>query len=313
MAVAALAVGLGACSGDGSRAENAGSAPAADSAAPGYTVSEEALTEAPAAEAPVLGGETAVAADREIITTGSAHLVVDDPVAAAAQVVALVERAGGHVEARNEWRGPDGERSSAWLRLRIPAANMTATVDALSDVGTVQSVDLSREDVTATGRDLDARIAALTTSTDRLTELLARAENVEDLLGIERELSSRQAELDGLRAQRAALSEQVAMSTLHVSLDTRVTAGVAPTGFAGGLSAGWGALATAGRGTLVVLGAMLPWLAVGGVVAVGALAVVRHLRRRRAASTGAPTATPTTAATTEDAAQAAPRKDGHLR
>lgn len=286
---------LAACSGAGAESGGNDAARAMpEHAMPDYAATEDAVAgdavaeEAPAASGPGLAGEAPTEAGREIITTGSAHLVVDDPVAAAAQVVALAERAGGHVEARNEWRSSDGERSSAWLRLRIPAAAMTATVEALSDVGTVQNVDLSRQDVTATGRDLDARIAALATSTDRLTELLARAENVEDLLGIERELSHRQAELDGLRAQRAALSDQVAMSTLHVSLDTRITAGVAPTGFLGGLASGWQALLTAGRGTLVVLGALVPWLAVGGVVAVAATLVTRKVRARRGSAPTTP-------------------------
>lgn len=288
VAASALVAVLAACSDVGAESG------ATDAAAPGaeYALERPAAEQAPAGS-PAMGGEVDAGQDREVITTGSASLVVDDPVAASAQVVALVESAGGRVEARNEWRGSDGDRSSAWLRLRLPAASVTSTIEAFGDVGTVQSVDLHREDVTATGRDLDARIAALTTSTDRLTELMARAENVEDLLGVERELSSRQAELDSLRAQRAALSEQVAMSTLDVRLETRLAAGVGPTGFLGGLAAGWEALVTAGRGTLVVLGALLPWLVVGSGVAVAAVIVTRKVRGR-----GAPAA-PTPA---EDAA-----------
>lgn len=292
--MSALVVVLAACSGGGAESGGAdGAGPAADYAQ--SDAAPESAAEMPAGTPVLAGQEAGAETDREIITTGSASLVVDDPVASAAKVAALAEQAGGRVEARNEWRGSEGSTANAWLRLRVPAAAMSSTIDALAEIGTVQNVDLSRQDVTATGRDLDARIAALATSTDRLTELLARAENVEDLLGIERELSSRQAELDGLRAQRTALSDQVAMSTLEVSLHTQATAGVGPSGFLGGLAAGWEALVTFGRGALVVIGAVLPWLVVGGVIAASAVVVTRRARRRSNSPAAAP-------ATVEDAA-----------
>lgn len=292
-ALAALVAVLAACSGGGAES-------GASDGHPGFAAEEGAAADS-AAETPAsspdlaggaAGGGEAEEADREIITVGSASLVVDDPVAAAAEVVRLAEQAGGRVEARNEWRTGDGQTTNAWLRVRVPAASMTATVDALGEIGEVQHLDVSREDVTATGRDLDARIAALTTSTERLSELLARAENVEDLLGIERELSSRQADLDSLRAQRTALSDQVAMSTLHVDLRTRATAGVGPDGFLGGLAAGWDALGVAARAALVALGAALPWLVVAGVVALAVLGVRRRVRRRRTGSAVAGTPQP---------------------
>ena len=53
--------------------------------------------------------------------------------------------------------------------------------------------------------DLDARIKALQTSVDRMTQLLAQATRIEDLLAIETQLSQRQAELDSLKAQRTWL------------------------------------------------------------------------------------------------------------
>jgi hypothetical protein len=54
------------------------------------------------------------------------------------------------------------------------------------------------------------------------------------------ELTTRQAELDSLVAQRAALSDLVALSTLNVTVDPRSEAAVwTPPGFVSGLESGW--------------------------------------------------------------------------
>lgn len=91
----------------------------------------------------------------------------------------------------------------------------------MGDLGEVLSLNVVAEDVTAQGADLDARIGALEVSITRLRQLLATAETTKDLIDIEAELTARQAELDSLVAQRAALSDQVAQSTLVVSVSPR--------------------------------------------------------------------------------------------
>jgi len=228
---------------------------------------------------PVLVG-AATEVNREVITTGDVSIRSDDPVAAAADVVRIVEGAGGRIDARNEQRPTDAFEGSAWLQVRIPSGEINNVIDELDAVGEVTDVGINRQDVTATGQDLDARIAALQTSTDRLQELLARSATTRDLLEIERELAARQADLDGLRAQRNTLSDQVAMSTLSINISPTATAPRnTPRGFLGGLSSGWHALASFGRGLLVALGAALPWLVL--LAALGWLGRFIWLRVRR--------------------------------
>ena len=88
----------------------------------------------------------------------------------------------------------------------------------MSALGTVESINVSAQDVTSQTVDLDARIAALTTSVDRLTTLLAQASRMEDLLAIETQLSQRQSEIDSLNQQRTWLADQVAMSSVTITL-----------------------------------------------------------------------------------------------
>jgi outer membrane biosynthesis protein TonB len=230
-------------------------------------------------------GAPVAEAAREVITTGSASIVADDPSDAAARVADLTEKSGGRVEARQEQEATDNQPAAAHLTLRLPADAVNTTIDAFRTIGKVTDVTLNKQDVTAQGADLDARIGALQTSTGRLSELLAKAGNVADLLEVERELAARQADLDSLKAQRAALSDQVAMSTLDVSISATpatVAALAEPApGFVGGLSAGWKALVAFGRGLAVAVGALLPWLVAAAIVAAIVLVIIRIVRKRR--------------------------------
>lgn len=224
------------------------------------------------------------AAGRQVVTTGTVRLTVDDPREAADAVVRLVEEADGRIDARFERAETASTTASAELTVRVPSDDLTAMLDALEEVGDVDEVQLSSEDVTATSQDLDARIRALQLSVARMEDLLARATTSSDLVEAEQALSQRQAELESLQSQRARLAEQVALSTVTISLDTPGTvpaAAESPEGFWEGLVVGWQSLVVAVGGAMLVLGVLLPWIAAVGVVAVAAVALTRVVRRRR--------------------------------
>lgn len=295
-----LAVSLAACSGGGAgesgASDGGGDAARSDVVTPGSAegAASDAAGTVGIAEAP----EEAV--DRELITTGNATLAVDDPFDAAEQIADLVEQAGGRIEARDERAATADEPGSASMTLRIPADRVSATLDALDELGEVRDRHIETVDVTGTAQDLDARIAALRTSTDRLRELMADADRTSDLIEIEAELSTRQAELDSRVSERNRLSDEVAMSTLHVEIvaESSPAAQARPGGFLGGLSAGWSALVMTFNVVVLVLGAIIPWLALAGVVLLVVVAVRKQIAKNRPAGpTLMETATPAPAPT----------------
>lgn len=286
-----LAVSLAACSGGGA-GDSSGSEAATDG---GAARSEMATPDAAAdAAAGAIGVAEAreEAVDRELITTGNATLVVDDPFGAAEQIADLVEEAGGRVEARDERAETDDELGSASMTLRIPADRVSATLDALDELGDVRDRHVETVDVTGTAQDLDARIEALRTSTDRLRELMAGADRTSDLIEIEAELATRQAELDSRVSERNRLSDEVAMSTLHVEIVAEGTpaAQARPGGFLGGLSAGWSALVSTFNVVVLVLGAITPWLVLAGLVLLVVVGVRRQVAKGRGGGPASPAA-----------------------
>jgi len=234
------------------------------------------------APAPVPPGEplTAPGKDREVITTGSATVTVKDTADSANAFSTWVEKHGGRVDGRTESRSGGGH-TSATLTVRIPSKHVTAAVAELRDLGIVDNVDLQRDDVTAEGQDLDARIKALKVSVGRLEAILAKAGTSSEVIEAESALSSRQQELDALTVQRRSLSDQVALSTIDVSFVQEAKPGsVAPGGFLGGLVKGWNSVVDAVNSLVTLVGVLLPWLAIAGTLAL-TWWVVRRVRHRR--------------------------------
>jgi hypothetical protein len=247
------------------------------------------------------------AGNRDIVTTGQVSLNVKDPIASAQDAADITLQAGGRIDSRTENPGlgagagnPGGipgpaenQAASATLTLRIPAQKLDQALSALKKLGTVNSVSLNASDVTQQTQDLDARITALTTSVDRLLDLMTRATSTTDLVAIESALSDRQAQLESLQSQRDLLSDQIDYSTLTLELHSigTLTPG-SPDNFWTAITAGWNSLVAALGGLVVALGFALPWLVALAVLALIALLGVRLAKRRKAAPPAEPVESP---------------------
>lgn len=224
--------------------------------------------------------ETAGDQDREIITTGSANVTVKNPVKASTQFMVWVTRHDGRIDGQGETRDEDGGRS-ATLDVRLPSKHVNAAVAQLRTYGDVNDVGLQRTDVTAQGRDLDARIKALRVSIERLEAILGRSASTTQVIEAETALSERQQELESLLSERRSLTDQVSLSSIHIMFTQRDRAGeVEPDGFMGGIIKGWNALVDTVNAVVTALGVLAPWLGVGLVLGAGWW-ITRKLRPRR--------------------------------
>lgn len=205
--------------------------------------------------------------DRDVVVTASLFLSDQSPLEVADAAQAIAEDAGGRVDARTDT--PSRASGAPWseLVIRVPSAELDATMRALSGIATVVESSIDRRDVTGTMTDVTARIGALDASIDRLLDLLAEAESTADLITIESELTMRQAERDSLAAEQEDLAESVAFSTISVSVGVpSVVERSGPRDFWEGLGAGFASLGAFLTGAVIVLGVLLPWLLVLAVV-----------------------------------------------
>ena len=154
--------------------------------------------------------------DSAIIRTGNATIRVDSVDSSLTSIISLTSDYEGVVQSqdRSDAEGVD----YANVTIRIPADRFDEFVDQLAEIGDVEYLNINAMDVTTQVRDIDARVLALQTSIERLKDLQSQAGTVTDLVAIESELTTRQAELDSLLSQQNYLKDQVAMSTLTVNV-----------------------------------------------------------------------------------------------
>ncbi len=217
---------------------------------------------------------------RDIVTNGSVQMIVAEPTQVADRLVSAVNDAGGRVDSRSERSGSSSPTID--LVVRIPADKLEGVLADAKKLGTVESMSINHTDVTSQRVDLDARMEALQTSVNRLLQLMGRAGDVADLLAAESSLTQRQAELDSLRAQRAALGDQISYATISVNLSAKPT--VTHRGFVGALQRGWQSLLSAVHGVVVTVGFLIPWIPVLAVLAFVGVLITRRKPFRRAAS-----------------------------
>lgn len=220
----------------------------------------------------------------QVVVTGSATLSTSDPGGSMTQLGDAVASLGG-TTAQTAVSG-QGSSQSAWATYRIPAASYQDVLDSLTTYGRVSDLSTSTEDVGAQVADVEARIDALQTSVTTLTDLMEKATSTADLLEAESQLTTRQAELDSLEAQRAWLSDQVSMSTLTVSFTSEPVRGEA----SGSVwRQSWDTFVSGMEGLLVALIWVAPWL----LLAVPLVALLWWVAARRRARRALPSPAPT--------------------
>ncbi|WP_436887454.1 DUF4349 domain-containing protein [Nocardiopsis dassonvillei] len=237
------------------------------------------------------------ASERSLIHIADLTVRVEDVPEATRQAKELTVAAGGHV-ASESLSTPTGGIPEAYLTLRVPSEDYEDALEDLAELGDRSDLDRSVEDVTAEVADVESRIESAETALETLRGYLEEAENVDDLLRVEREIQDRQAELEAFQARLKALEDQTTLSTVNLTLvppqsyvEEPPTDGI---GFGGGLERGWRALTTTFDWVAVAVGWALPFLAVLAVPA-GLLVWWLRSRRRRAGAARTPDGTGTPA------------------
>lgn len=164
------------------------------------------------------GSDLALPLDRMIIRTAQLVLTVSDVESAVQAVRALVTATPGArllaVRTRH-----DNDRQVATLTLQVPAAAFETVMLALRRLAQrVESEATSSQDVTEESIDLTARLRTLRATEARLLALLERAQRLEDILGLERELAQVRSQIERLEGRQRYLAQRSDLATITVTL-----------------------------------------------------------------------------------------------
>ncbi len=157
-------------------------------------------------------------ATRMIVRTAEISLVVNDVATTLDQVANLAEDLGGYVVSSKRWK--EEERLVGIITIRVPAEDFDDVMEALRQLAVdVTHEDTSAKDVTEEYIDLSAKLGNLEATEEQLLRLMEKAERVEDILSIQKELSRTRGEIEQIKGRMQYLERTSATSLIRVQLN----------------------------------------------------------------------------------------------
>jgi vacuolar-type H+-ATPase subunit I/STV1 len=146
---------------------------------------------------------------------------VDKSIDAVSQIIAKQQ---GDLIGLNE-RQPTKENSrhTASIQLRVPQNLLEPTLEEIAKLGTVESRNITAEDVGDRLVDFQARLTNLRKTEANLQKIMDRAGSVRDVLSVAQELNQVRQSIEQIDAQLKNLQNQVAYSSITLNLEAAVS------------------------------------------------------------------------------------------
>ncbi|MER5182734.1 DUF4349 domain-containing protein [Streptomyces sp. NPDC002896] len=234
-----------------------------------------------------------------IIRTASLTVLVKDVPKALDEARSAAEGAGGIVGNETTTRDEDSREESRVV-LRVPTERYEDVLTELQGTGKLMERKVKAQDVTDQVVDVESRIKTMRASVERVRELMDKATKLSDVVALEGQLSSRQADLEALLAQQASLKDRTSLATITLTFyenpKKQAEKKDDDPGFVDALAGGWDAFVTLLRWIAVAFGATLPFLAAAVLIILVWLRFARS-RLSRGARTPVPAGTGSAAST----------------
>lgn len=213
---------------------------------------------------------------------------VDAAIAAVSEVLAQYQ---GDLLQLSDLGQQEGEARQINLQLRVPQADLEATLAAFRDLGDVTDQSIAAEDVSNQLVDLQARVRNLRKSEESLLEIMERSGSIADVLEVSRELSVVRESIERNDAQLKNLQNRVAYSTIELTLVSTQPVEPAASPIGETLSQTWQAASASMQSLSVGLLQLLLWLLAFspyiGILVLSAWVGQRYWQRQRSPETPA--------------------------
>ncbi len=153
-------------------------------------------------------------AQQMIVSSALVSLEVADVENGAEQIIAMAKRHAGYVVS-----------SGPTTVVRVEAGSLTAALEELAAIGRVKSREIHEQDVAKQYSDTSLRLENAKAARARYLELLAKAENVEAAVQVEKELERLNGEIALLESDLGNLAHLTQYATITVTLSRKVTPG----------------------------------------------------------------------------------------
>jgi len=217
-------------------------------------------------------------AEQKLIQRASLSIEVANYQTGSDALSQIVERAGGFISDSYSYVTRT-DRKRGDITIRVPSDQFLMVLADLEKLGTVTSQHISGEDVTEEYIDLQARLNNSKRQEQRLLEILERAETVEEILEVERELERVRSGIEQMTGRITYLENRIELATITVSLyePEPITQSW---GIRDALRAAFGGFVAVIRGLIIAVGYALPILILLGLGWIIRSCIVRRRRGR---------------------------------
>ena len=166
-----------------------------------------------------------------IARTASVSLTVKDFATLEASVKAIAQRHNGYIASLSSASPQDAARTLT-ATLRIPSAQLEATIAELKQLGRVEQESQSGEEVTKEFTDRAARMKNARATEERLLDVLRNhTGQVKDILATEQEIARVRGDIEQMEADQRSLQTRVDFATIELSVQEEYKASLqgAPT------------------------------------------------------------------------------------
>lgn len=155
---------------------------------------------------------------RLIIKTGEFSVVVKNVSDAANSISRFIEEKKGIVVS-NQIYNLD-TNPAATVVVRVPVAEFAEVTEQIKAVGEIKSESVQGQDVTEEYIDLEAQLKNLRATETQFLEIMKRATQIQDVLAVQRELTTVRSSIESLEGRMKYLSESADYSTITIYLSS---------------------------------------------------------------------------------------------
>jgi hypothetical protein len=228
---------------------------------------------------------------RKIIYIAQVELIVEDLPRGEEQLKSLIQEQKAYV-AKSDMRGsPGSPRSGSWT-IRVPVDRFEAFMEAIAQVGELRHSRTDSDDITDRYYDLKAHLKNNEVEEEGLQKLYLEKSStgkLDDLLAVRRELRNIRGDIEQQKGQLQRWDKETEYATVTVDMHDRkdyvpTTAPSFGTSISRTFSSSWESLLAFGKGIVLVVVAVTPWLPVLGVLVLASWLGIRRTHKRSSSS-----------------------------
>ena len=156
--------------------------------------------------------------EQMVIRRASLQIIVEDVQETIKRIEDAATLLGGVIASSNS---SDNEALgiSGTMQIRVPSEHLTTLLDAIKfGAIRVPNESVNSSDVTEEYIDLTARLQNLELTEAQLSKLMDKAKTIEDILNVQRELTTIRGQIESLAGRTKYLETNVAMSVVYVTI-----------------------------------------------------------------------------------------------